>query len=224
MDKFTFKNMFLDADPVVQGIMILLVLASFASWAVILEKAFIIHMFGRHVREFKKQATRVGRLTKPDDFPNFAALIVAAGVNESLDQAGEERRAAYRERAERAMLGVLSGLLDKLEARISLLATIGSTSPFVGLFGTVWGIMRSFIGIAASGETTLAVVAPGIAEALSATAMGLVAAIPAVIAYNKINSVTKKLAKEALIAIGLVSDNLARDRVLGRAGQLCAGF
>jgi len=95
------------------------------------------------------------------------------------------------------------------------LASVGAVSPFVGLFGTVWGIMHSFIGIAASGETTLAVVAPGIAEALFATAMGLVAAIPAVVAYNKVTGTLKKITKEALAAIGLVGNSLAREHFAG---------
>jgi biopolymer transport protein ExbB len=89
---------------------------------------------------------------------------------------------------------------------------VGSTSPFIGLFGTVWGIMNSFVGIAQSGETTLAVVAPGIAEALSATALGLVAAIPAVVAFNKIKSSMRRLVHEATTAIALVADSLARSR------------
>jgi biopolymer transport protein ExbB/TolQ len=147
-----------------------------------------------------------------DEYPGFTSLIVAAGVRESRDTAGGETRADFRERTERSMRAVLSGRIDRLDARTVLLATVGATSPFVGLFGTVWGIMHSFIGIAASGETTLAVVAPGIAEALFATAMGLVAAIPAVIAYNKINSVMKKMTKEALAGIAMVGNALARIR------------
>jgi biopolymer transport protein ExbB/TolQ len=211
MEKFAFKNMFLEADPVVQGIMVLLLLASFASWAVILEKTAVLHRFSRHIWAFKKMAASLEGEISPGDFPDFVIPIVEAGLKESRDQAGGERRAAFRERTERAMRVVLSGLLERVEARTPLLATVGSTSPFIGLFGTVWGIMHSFIGIAATGETTLAVVAPGIAEALSATAIGLVAAIPAVIAYNKINSAARKITKEALTAIGLVGNNLARN-------------
>src|SRR5207248_5723999 len=90
-----------------------------------------------------------------------------------------------RERVERAMRLALNGEMRHLEARLPFLATLGSAAPFIGLFGTVWGIMRSFAGIAAANNTSLAVVAPGIAEALFATAMGLAAALPAVVAYNK---------------------------------------
>ncbi|MDR1873155.1 MAG: MotA/TolQ/ExbB proton channel family protein [Deltaproteobacteria bacterium] len=210
MGSFSIKNMFLDADPVVQGVMVVLFLASLASWVVILAKTALLRKVSRIVWLFKKVAANIDDEIKEDEFPDFTQKIVSAGLKESSDLAGQESRADYRERVERSMRAILSGQLDRLESGVPLLATVGSTSPFVGLFGTVWGIMHSFIGIAASGETTLAVVAPGIAEALFATAMGLVAAIPAVIAYNKINSTTKKMTKEALAAIGLVGNNLAR--------------
>jgi biopolymer transport protein ExbB/TolQ len=207
--------MFLHADAVVQGVMIILLLASLACWVVILEKAALYKKASKYVLAFKRAAGTIEDSVDPEDFPGFTRLVVEAGVRESRDTAGDETRAEYRERVERSMRSVLSGRLDRLETRTVLLATVGATSPFVGLFGTVWGIMHSFIGIAASGETTLAVVAPGIAEALFATAMGLVAAIPAVIAYNKINSVMKKMTKEALSAIALAGNGLARIRFSG---------
>jgi biopolymer transport protein ExbB/TolQ len=190
--------------------MILLFVASLASWIVILEKTAIIRKASRIIWAFKRTANELDDVVDPEEFPGFSAAIVDTGVRESLDHAGGETRADYRERVERSMRAILSGRLDRIESRVNFLATVGATSPFVGLFGTVWGIMHSFLGIAQSGETTLAVVAPGIAEALFATAMGLVAAIPAVIAYNKINSTFKKMAKEALVAIGLVGNSLAR--------------
>jgi biopolymer transport protein ExbB/TolQ len=190
--------------------MVLLFLASVSCWVVILEKAVLLKQSSVAVWRFKKLAAKLTDSVNPDDFPSFAAKIVEAGVNESRDTAGHETRADFRERVERAMRVILSGRIDRLENRVNLLATVGSTSPFVGLFGTVWGIMHSFIGIAASGETTLAVVAPGIAEALFATAMGLVAAIPAVIAFNKINSTMQKMTKEALAGIALVGNSLSR--------------
>ncbi|MDR1608870.1 MAG: MotA/TolQ/ExbB proton channel family protein [Deltaproteobacteria bacterium] len=209
MGKFSFTNMFLDADPIVQGIMILLGLASIASWSVIAEKTAVLRRVSRHIWGFKKMAALGDHDIKPKDFPGFTVMIVEAGLKEALDRVGDERRAAFRERTERAMRGTYANLLYLVEARTSLLATVGSTSPFIGLFGTVWGIMHSFLGIASTGETTLAVVAPGIAEALSATAIGLVAAIPAVIAFNKINSTIKKISKEAITAIGLMGNTLA---------------
>ncbi|MDR0548583.1 MAG: MotA/TolQ/ExbB proton channel family protein [Deltaproteobacteria bacterium] len=210
MGSFSIKGMFLDADPVVQGVMVLLFLASLASWVVILAKTALLRKVSRIVWLFKKTANNIESDVNPESFPDFTAKIVAAGVKEGSDLVGEESRADYRERVERSMRVILSGQLDRLDAGIPFLATVGSTSPFIGLFGTVWGIMHSFIGIAASGETTLAVVAPGIAEALFATAMGLVAAIPAVIAYNKINATAKKMTKEALAGIGVVGNNIAR--------------
>ncbi len=198
-----FKDMFLGADPVVQGVMVLLLLASVACWVIIFEKTVILRRAGRTVWLFKRMANTINGDTLKS-FPHFTQRIVEAGIRESRDAAGNETRADFRERVERAMRAILSGQLDRLESRVIFLATVGSTSPFIGLFGTVWGIMHSFVGIAATGETTLAVVAPGIAEALFATAMGLVAAIPAVIAYNKITASLKKTAKESLAAIGLV--------------------
>jgi biopolymer transport protein ExbB/TolQ len=157
-------------------------------------------------------AKKIEDKVEPEIFPGFTSLVVESGVDESADVAGAETRADYRERVERSMRSVLSGRIDRLQDRVVVLATVGSTSPFIGLFGTVWGIMHSFIGIAATGETTLAVVAPGIAEALAATAMGLVAAIPAVVAFNKVNSTIRKINKEALAAIALVGNALARLR------------
>jgi biopolymer transport protein ExbB/TolQ len=130
--------------------------------------------------------------------------ILAAGVQESDIEVSEdaERAGERRERVERAMRLALNGEMRRLETNLPFLATLGSAAPFIGLFGTVWGIMRSFAGIAAANNTSLAVVAPGIAEALFATAMGLAAAIPAVVAYNKFTVELGRLAgrMQALIA------------------------
>jgi biopolymer transport protein ExbB/TolQ len=205
--------MFLAADDVVKAVMILLVLASVACWVVIIEKIVILRAVSRQVWTFKRLAQKIeDKVVVPEECPGFTSSMVGAGLKEGADLAGGETRADYRERVERSMRDILAGRIYRLESRVTLLATAGSTCPFIGLFGTVWGIMNSFIGIAASGETTLSVVAPGIAEALSATAMGLVAAIPAVIAFNKINSTVRKISKEALAGIGLVGNSLARTR------------
>ena len=211
-DALSIKDMFLNADPVVQGVMVLLFLTSLASWVIIIEKTLVLRRISRGIRLFKKTAAQMADGQEPTEeaFPVFTLDIVEAGRKESRDSAGRETRADYRERVERAMRGILSGRLDRIGDRVLFLATVGAISPFVGLFGTVWGIMHSFVGIAASGETTLAVVAPGIAEALFATAMGLVAAIPAVVAYNKITGTMKKITKEALAGISLVGNHLAR--------------
>ncbi|MDR1677122.1 MAG: MotA/TolQ/ExbB proton channel family protein [Deltaproteobacteria bacterium] len=210
MPTFSVVDMFLAADDVVKAVMLLLILASVASWVIIIEKTIVLRSVSRQILKFKRLTQQINFQILPEEYPGFTSLIVEAGVVESADTAGNETRADYRERVERSMRGILSSRVYRLEARVTLLATTGSTCPFIGLFGTVWGIMNSFIGIAASGETTLSVVAPGIAEALSATAMGLVAAIPAVIAFNKINSTVKKISKEALAGIGLVGNCLAR--------------
>ena len=210
MEVIPIQTMFLEADPVVQGIMILLLLASLVSWAIMLEKFFLLRRTSRDIFHFKKSAAQMCQGVNCDSMPGFTAKILETGLMESKDGAGRESRADYRERVERAMRGILGSRLDRIGSRTIFLATVGASSPFIGLLGTVWGIMNSFIGIAASGETSLAVVAPGIAEALFATAMGLVAAIPAVLGYNKITATMKKITKEALGGIGLVGNHLAK--------------
>ncbi|MDR3203729.1 MAG: MotA/TolQ/ExbB proton channel family protein [Deltaproteobacteria bacterium] len=209
-EEMSIKNMFLDADPVVQGVMVILLLASMATWMVIFEKIFVLIRALKVMNRFKKVAIDLKSEINIDEFPPMTSSIVKSGLAESRDSVGRESRADFRERMEKAMKTVLMTIMRRLSHRSLVLATIGSVSPFVGLFGTVWGIMDSFIGIASSGETTLAVVAPGIAEALFATAMGLVAAIPAVIGYNKVTSSIKEIALEGMIAVSLVGNHLAR--------------
>lgn len=210
ISEMSIKDMFLGADPIVQGVMIILLLASMATWMVILEKLFILNRAFRSMNRFKQAAIDLQSEINLEDIPPMTRSIVKSGMVESTDSVGRECRADFRERVEKAMKTVLSTIMRRLGRRSLILATIGSVSPFVGLFGTVWGIMHSFIGIAASGETTLAVVAPGIAEALFATAMGLVAAIPAVIGYNKITSSIKEITLEGVTALSLVGNHLAR--------------
>ena len=205
----SLTQMFLNADPIVQGVMILLFLASVATWVVIIEKVFVLQRCARHMRKFSIAAASAST-SDSGAFPGFSQAIAEAGMQESADTDGGESRSDFRERVERSMRAVLSKRLEQLGERSSFLATVGSISPFVGLFGTVWGIMHSFINIAISGETTLAVVAPGIAEALLATAMGLVAAIPAVAAYNKIATSIKALAAQGLHGISVLGNRLAR--------------
>jgi biopolymer transport protein ExbB/TolQ len=212
MEGFSVIQMYTDANIVVKVVMWLLIFASLASWVVIVEKSILLNSVSRNIWLFKRRAKELESAVEAESFPGFTSLIVDSGVRESADVAGNETRADYRERVERAMRSILSSRVDRLQDRVVILATVGSTSPFIGLFGTVWGIMHSFIGIAATGETTLAVVAPGIAEALAATAMGLVAAIPAVVAFNKINSTIRKINKEAQAGISLVGNALARLR------------
>ena len=187
-------TLFRNADIVVKGDLLLLLAASIWSWTVIIEKLWRLGVARRSVARHEALAAAArsaddllaeARSRGPGD---SAGLVLAAGIAESTsaDRPEAETAEARRERIERAMRLALNGQLRGLELRLPFLATLASAAPFIGLFGTVWGIMRSFAGIAAAHNTSLAVVAPGIAEALFATAMGLAAAIPAVVAYNKI--------------------------------------
>jgi biopolymer transport protein TolQ len=187
-------SLFLHADIVVKGVLLLLLAASIWSWAVIIDKLWRLAAVSRAAQGHEARAAAAHsapELIAASAEPaagDPAGLVLSAGWAESAAAASPAPESAgeRRERIERAMRLVLNAELRRLEARLPFLATLGSAAPFIGLFGTVWGIMRSFAGIAAANNTSLAVVAPGIAEALFATAMGLAAAIPAVVAYNKI--------------------------------------
>jgi len=187
-------TLFVNADPVVKGVLLLLLAASVWSWAVIIDKLWRLAAASRSARghEARAAAARSARELLAPEAPSRdgdpAGLLLSAGWAESTAEPTPESETAgeRRDRIERAMRLALNAELRRLERRLPFLATLGSAAPFIGLFGTVWGIMRSFEGIAAAHNTSLAVVAPGIAEALFATAMGLAAAIPAVVAYNKI--------------------------------------
>jgi biopolymer transport protein TolQ len=192
-------NLFLNADLIVKLVILMLVLASVWSWAIIFEKFFRLRRLHNQADEFEDQFWSGGSLedlydrvgTQPIE--PMAAMFSAAmrewrrSVSKGLAAAGQ-MRAGLQSRIERVMGVTLGREMDRLERYMTFLASVGSTAPFIGLFGTVWGIMHSFSAIASSKNTSLAVVAPGIAEALFATALGLIAAIPAVIAYNKISS------------------------------------
>jgi biopolymer transport protein TolQ len=182
------------ADPVVKGVLLLLVLASIWSWTVIFDKAFRLSRLRRKAQAFERAFWSGAplddlyrRLGRSADHP--MAMLFSSAMEEWRDaprlSAGSGR--VLLERIEKVMALALDREIELLSRHLSSLATIGATAPFVGLFGTVWGIMNSFQSIALTKNTTLAVVAPGIAEALLATALGLVAAIPAVIAYNKLS-------------------------------------
>jgi biopolymer transport protein TolQ len=213
-------TLFLNADIVVKGVLLLLLAASVWSWAVILDKVWRLGMVSRSARphEVRAAAARSPQeLWEETSEPRDpAGLVLAAGLNEIAIEGGAnfESSAERRERIERAMRLVLNGEMRRLESHLPFLATLGSAAPFIGLFGTVWGIMRSFAGIAAANNTSLAVVAPGIAEALFATAMGLAAAIPAVVAYNKF---TVELGRFAGRMHGLISRSGA---LLARSAEI----
>jgi len=192
---FSIVEVFLHADPVVKSAMVLLLAASLWSWAIIFNKGLALSSLKRRAAKFEKLFWSgqsidelFAQIAAHSDHP-FAAVFVS-GVREwrRAFEHGSPREGAVagvKDRVEKAMSVTISRESDAIEGQIGFLATVANTAPFVGLFGTVWGIMNSFAAIAARHDTTLAVVAPGIAEALFATAMGLLAAIPAAIFYNR---------------------------------------
>lgn len=183
--------LFLQADIVVKAVMVGLLLASIWTWAIIIAHALRIRRVVREADRFERE------FWKAEDIDGFyeqhgredlpSARVFAAGVGEwrRSTKGGRIDKEGTRSRLASIMHATVGAEVDKLADRLNILATVGSVAPFVGLFGTVWGIMRSFSDIAGANNTSLAVVAPGIAEALFATALGLFAAIPAVIAYNR---------------------------------------
>jgi biopolymer transport protein TolQ len=211
-------KLFLNADPVVKGVLLLLLFASVWSWAVIIDKLWRLGAASRAARDHEARAATAGsarelvatEASEHDGDP--AGLMLSVGWAESVAGRSVEAETAgeRRDRIERAMRLALNAELRRLEVRLPFLATLGSAAPFIGLFGTVWGIMRSFEGIAAAHNTSLAVVAPGIAEALFATAMGLAAAIPAVVAYNKITVDLGRFAGRMQGLIGRAAGLLSR--------------
>ena len=195
----------LQAGPVVQGVMGALVLASVICWAIMIEKAVLLGRLQREIRKLSDAADPGAA-----NGEGLAARMQRAAAREWAEgRDHDESRGEYRERIERAMRETLSATIRRAQSGTAFLATTGAVGPFVGLFGTVWGIMGSFQGIAQMHDTSLAVVAPGIAEALLATAIGLFAAIPAVIGYNRIARRIAGLRAEALAAISATGARLS---------------
>ena len=192
-------GLFMMSDIVVKIVMMMLVFASIWCWAIIFEKMKTMKLVNHRAKKFEdtfwsgepldKLYERV-KLKRNDPMVS----VFVAGMDEWKVAANDQKsgnsalQAGLQQRIERAMEVEITRSIDKLEKNMTFLANVGSSAPFIGLFGTVWGVMNSFTAIAGSNNTSLAVVAPGIAEALFATALGLVAAIPAVIAYNKFSS------------------------------------
>lgn len=188
------------ADLVVQLVMIVLVVSSVWCWAIIFDKVRYFRKLRQQATEFEERFWSGGsleelyeRLGEAPGHP-LAALFVAAmkewshSAKRGINGQDGTAQANLQRRVDRVINVALAREMEALEKYMGFLATVGSTAPFVGLFGTVWGIMNSFQAIALTNNTSLAVVAPGIAEALLATALGLVAAIPAVVAYNKLSN------------------------------------
>ncbi|MGH1403126.1 MAG: protein TolQ [Alphaproteobacteria bacterium] len=192
-------GLFMQADIVVKAVMLALIFASVWSWAIILQKRGALSKLNRRANRFEdsfwsgepldKIYSRVKKSKEDPMLRTFAAGMDEwkAGIVGGLP-AKESLQASLRQRVERSMSVSINREMNQLESGMTFLASVASSAPFIGLFGTVWGIMNSFTAIAASNNTSLAVVAPGIAEALFATAIGLVAAIPAAIAYNVLSA------------------------------------
>jgi biopolymer transport protein ExbB len=208
-------SMFLSADILVKAVMIGLAFASLVTWTIFIAKMIELSLIQRKLR---------GALSKISDARSLAeaqfalgakasvlSSLLAAAMREARLSAGISSDAGIKERAASSFAEIVRAEARRIRLGMGLLATIGATSPFVGLFGTVWGIMNSFIGISKSQTTNLAVVAPGIAEALLATAFGLAAAIPAVIIYNHFTRVTKGYLELVGRSSGAAGRLLSRD-------------
>jgi biopolymer transport protein ExbB len=208
-------SMFMSADAVVKGVMIGLAFASLATWTIFIAKMIELSVVQQKVRSALKKISEARSLAeaqfalgaKEGALPS----LLAACMREARLSAGISSDAGIKERAASSCAEIVRAEARRVRLGMGLLATIGATSPFVGLFGTVWGIMNSFIGISKAQKTNLAVVAPGIAEALLATAIGLVAAIPAVIIYNHFARVTKGYLELVNRASGAAARLLSRD-------------
>ncbi len=192
-------GLFMQADIIVKLVILALLLASFWSWAIIFKKRGVLSKLNRRANRFEdsfwsgEQLDKIyARVKKSKEDPLLRTFVAGmdewrAGISGGLP-ANQSLQASLRQRVERAMSVSIGREMNILESGMTFLASVASSAPFIGLFGTVWGIMGSFTAIAATNNTSLAVVAPGIAEALFATAIGLVAAIPAAIAYNVLSS------------------------------------
>ena len=191
---FSFGSLFLRADWAVRGVMLILVAASIWSWAIAVDKGIMIFSLNKHAKRFEDifwsgKTLDELKLELKDSLSDPMSRVFSAAIKEYDEYSSLKIKSnapmSSQYRIDSIMNLIVNRELSKLERGMTTLATIGSSSVFIGLFGTVWGIMNSFRAIAASQNTSLTVVAPGIAEALFATALGLIAAIPAVIFYNK---------------------------------------
>ncbi|MDA7780771.1 protein TolQ [Candidatus Pelagibacter sp.] len=191
---FSLWSLFLRADFVVKSVILMLIGCSIYSWAVIIEKFRLFKKINLESEEFeekfwKSKSAETFYNSLPADVENPTALLFKDTMQSLLKA---KSKTNLNERMASILEVNIEKQISKIDKGFTFLATVGSTAPFIGLFGTVWGIMNSFQSIAISRNTSLAIVAPGIAEALFATALGLLAAIPAVVAYNKFNNDSKK--------------------------------
>ena len=208
-------SMFLSADILVKAVMIGLAFASLVTWTIFIAKIIELSLIQRKLRGALRKIGEARSLAEAQFAlgakDGVLPALLAAAMREARLSAGISSDSGIKERAASSFGEIVRAEARRVRLGMGLLATIGATSPFVGLFGTVWGIMNSFIGISKSQTTNLAVVAPGIAEALLATAMGLVAAIPAVIIYNHFARVTKGYLELVSRASGAAGRLLSRD-------------
>ena len=195
---FAITSLFLRADFIVKSVIIILVASSVYSWAIIFDKFMMFRRINKDSQEFED---RFWKSKSAEAFynslPNTLDNPMAQLFKDSMQAVMKSRsKTNMNQRLENILAVNIEKQMHIVNAKFTFLATVGSTAPFIGLFGTVWGIMNSFQSIAISRNTSLAIVAPGIAEALFATALGLLAAIPAVIAYNKFGNDSKKYSQK----------------------------
>ena len=195
---FSILNLFIRADIIVKSVIIILIASSIYSWAIIIEKYRLFKKINKTSEEFE---TKFWKSKSAESFynnlPDKIDDPMANVFKDTMQVIIKSKSKSNLSNRIESMLEVnIEKQMNVLEKNYTFLATVGSTAPFIGLFGTVWGIMNSFQSIAISRNTSLAIVAPGIAEALFATALGLLAAIPAVVAYNKFNSDSKKYSQK----------------------------
>ena len=195
---FSIISLFIRADIIVKSVIIILIASSIYSWAIIFEKIRMFKKINKSTEEFenkfwKSKSAESFYNNLPDNFQDPMANVFRSSMEAMLKS---RRSSNLNEKMSRMLEINIEEQMEKIEKSYTFLATVGSTAPFIGLFGTVWGIMNSFQSIAISRNTSLAIVAPGIAEALFATALGLLAAIPAVVAFNKFTSDSKKYSQK----------------------------
>ena len=195
---FSLWSLFIRADFVVKTVILMLIGCSIYSWAIIIEKFRLFKKINLESEEFeekfwKSKSAETFYNSLPLNLDNPMALLFKDSMQTLLKA---KNKSNLNERMSSMIEVNIEKQISKIEKGFTFLATVGSTAPFIGLFGTVWGIMNSFQSIAISRNTSLAIVAPGIAEALFATALGLLAAIPAVVAYNKYNNDSKKYSQK----------------------------
>jgi biopolymer transport protein ExbB len=208
-------SMFLSADILVKAVMIGLAFASLVTWTIFIAKMIELSLIQRKLRAALGKVGDARSLSEAQFAlgaeDSVLRSLLAAAMREARLSAGISSDAGIKERAASSFAEIVRAEARRVRLGMGLLATIGATAPFVGLFGTVWGIMNSFIGISKSQTTNLAVVAPGIAEALLATAFGLAAAIPAVIIYNHFTRLTKGYLELVGRSSGAAARLLSRD-------------